>query len=162
MSLHNASNFLTSPAFRDAYADKATIKIALATYDQHIHFYDLESPAHTRMCIVSDVEDVFVPFVEGFFVDYETAQLNLERCLRDIRQTFAESRVTETILGPVVKVGLEALRAAERNGKLFVFHTSLPTVEAPGKLKNREDRKVLGTDKEKVGVLKKWPSMKCV
>lgn len=41
-------------------------------------------------------------------------------------------------------------QAADCAGKLFVFHTSLPIAEAPGKLKNREDKKLTGTDKEKV------------
>ena len=41
-------------------------------------------------------------------------------------------------------------QAADCAGKLFVFHTSLPIAEAPGKLKNREDKKQVGTDKEKV------------
>lgn len=31
----------------------------------------------------------------------------------------------------------------------MVFSSNLPTVDAPGKLKNRDDRKLLGTDKEK-------------
>ena len=31
----------------------------------------------------------------------------------------------------------------------MVFHSSLPIAEAPGKLKNRDDRKLLGTEKEK-------------
>ncbi|XP_050832557.1 protein transport protein Sec24C isoform X6 [Serinus canaria] len=31
----------------------------------------------------------------------------------------------------------------------FIFHTSLPIAEAPGKLKNRDDRKLINTDKEK-------------
>ena len=31
-----------------------------------------------------------------------------------------------------------------------MFHTSLPIAEAPGKLKNRDDRELIGTDKEKV------------
>jgi protein transport protein SEC24 len=30
-----------------------------------------------------------------------------------------------------------------------VFHSSLPIAEAPGKLKNRDDRKLLGTEKER-------------
>lgn len=30
-----------------------------------------------------------------------------------------------------------------------MFHSTLPSAEAPGKLKNRDDRKLLGTDKEK-------------
>lgn len=41
-------------------------------------------------------------------------------------------------------------QAADCAGKLFIFHTSLPIAEAPGKLKNREDKKLVGTDKEKV------------
>lgn len=30
-----------------------------------------------------------------------------------------------------------------------MFHSTLPVADAPGKLKNREDRKLLGTDKER-------------
>lgn len=65
------------------------------------------------------------------------------------------------MLGPVIQAGLDALKSADRVGKLFVFHTSLPTFEAPGRLKNREDRKLLGTDKEKVrtcAVNGLWPT----
>ena len=35
-------------------------------------------------------------------------------------------------------------QAAQCAGKLIVFHHNLPVAEAPGKLKNRDDRKVLG------------------
>ena len=42
------------------------------------------------------------------------------------------------------------MQGAGISGKLYIFHSSLPIVEAPGKLKNREDRKLLATDKEKV------------
>lgn len=42
------------------------------------------------------------------------------------------------------------LQAAECSGKLFLFHSSMPTAEAPGKLKNRDDKKLVNTDKEKV------------
>ena len=45
---------------------------------------------------------------------------------------------------------MEALKAAGRNGRLFVFHSSLPSAQATGMLKNRLDTKLLGTDKEKV------------
>ena len=63
---------------------------------------------------------------------------------------FADSRETEIVLGPVIQAGLDALKSADRTGKLYIFHTSLPIAEAPGKLKNRDDKKLLGTDKEKV------------
>ncbi len=42
------------------------------------------------------------------------------------------------------------LQAAECSGKLFIFHSSMPTAEAPGKLKNRDDKKLVNTEKEKV------------
>lgn len=42
------------------------------------------------------------------------------------------------------------LQAAECSGKLFIFHSSIPTAEAPGKLKNRDDKKLVNTEKEKV------------
>lgn len=42
------------------------------------------------------------------------------------------------------------MQAADCPGKLFIFHSSLPTAEAPGKLKPRDDRKLVNTDKEKV------------
>lgn len=71
-------------------------------------------------------------------------------CLNEISNNFLDTRITETVLGPVIQAGLDALKNVDRPGKLFIFHTSLPTLECPGQLKNREDRKVLGTDKEKV------------
>lgn len=69
------------------------------------------------------------------------------------------------MLGPVIEAGLDALvvsshlffsifkkvlilQTSDRAGKLIVMHTSLPNNErAPGKLKNRSDKKLLGTDK---------------
>ena len=70
--------------------------------------------------------------------------------LEQLPLMFAESRDTEVVLGPVIQAGLDALKSAGCPGKLLVFHSSLPIAEAPGKLKNRDDRKLLGTEKEKV------------
>ena len=63
---------------------------------------------------------------------------------------FANNKTSQVILEPVVRAGMEALKAAGTNGRLFVFHSSLPTAPGPGGLKNRVDSKLLGTDKEKV------------
>jgi len=125
--------------------NSSAVKIAIATYDQTVHFYDLNS-SRPRMYILSDVNDVFVPFVEGLFVDFETAKDNLKRCLEDIRATFSTTCVIETILGPAINVGLEAIKSANRNGKLFVFHSNLPTFDAPGRLTPREDRKITNNE----------------
>lgn len=78
-----------------------------------------------------------------------------------IPQLFADCKETETVLGPVIQAGLDALKSSERCGRLYVFHTSLPTAEAPGKLKNRDDRKLLGTEKEKVRRLRMVCGVEC-
>ena len=45
-------------------------KIAILTFDKHLHFYNLSPNAtEPHMLIVSDVEDGFVPLNEGFLVD---------------------------------------------------------------------------------------------
>jgi hypothetical protein len=43
-------------------------------------------------------------------------------------------------------------QGANRTGKVYVFSTTLPIAVAPGKLSNRDDKKLLGTEKEKVSV----------
>ncbi|KAL3118772.1 hypothetical protein niasHT_009620 [Heterodera trifolii] len=127
-----------------------SMRIGLATYDQTVHFYNLSQPGRAEMLVVSDIAEVFVPFVDGFLVEFEQAENALTVCLREIVNNFAHTRITETALGPTIQAGLDALRSADRAGKLFIFHTSLPVLDgAPGQLKNREERKLLGTDKEK-------------
>lgn len=72
------------------------------------------------------------------------------RLLTQIAEAFCDSRQTEVVLAPVIQAGLDALKSADCAGKLFIFHSSLPLSDAPGKLKGRDDRNLLGTEKEKV------------
>ncbi|CEF70722.1 Sec24CD ortholog [Strongyloides ratti] len=145
----NLKNFL-SMLPKESYQEKSTLRVGLVTYDHTLHFYNLSSKAKkTEMTIVSDLEDVFVPFVDGFLVDASEAEESIQKVLDEIPKLFGNTKITDTCLGPVVQAGLDALKSSDRSGKIFVFHTSLPTLEAPGKLVNREDRKVLGGEKEK-------------
>ncbi|KAK6052197.1 Sec23/Sec24 trunk domain protein [Cooperia oncophora] len=130
-------------------ASESVIHVGLATFDQVVHFFDL-SAAQPSMMVVGDVDDMFVPIVDGLLMPYTQAAPSIRAVLAEIPRLFAPSRITETILGPVVQAGLDALQCADRAGKLMIFSTSLPTVEAPGKLKARNERNLLGTDKEKV------------
>nr|DBA28906.1 TPA: hypothetical protein GDO54_009191 [Pyxicephalus adspersus] len=74
---------------------------------------------------------------------------HLPNLLGQIPDMFADTNESETVFAPVIQAGMEALKAAECAGKLFIFHSSLPTAEAPGKLKNKDDRRLINTDKEK-------------
>ncbi|XP_055875953.1 protein transport protein Sec24C-like [Biomphalaria glabrata] len=135
---------------KESGADASEIRVGFVTYHKELHFYNVKSSlAQPQMMVVSDLEDMFVPLIDGFLVKLSESEGVIDSLLSQIPQLFSESKETELVLGPVIQAGLDALRSADRPGRLYIFHTGLPTAEAPGKLKNRDDRKLLGTEKEK-------------
>uniref|UniRef100_A0A8B9CJ93 SEC24 homolog C, COPII coat complex component n=1 Tax=Anser brachyrhynchus TaxID=132585 RepID=A0A8B9CJ93_9AVES len=135
---------------REGNMEESAIRVGFVTYNKVLHFYNVKSSlAQPQMMVVSDVADMFVPLLDGFLVNVNESRTVIISLLDQIPEMFADTRETETVFGPVIQAGLEALKAAECAGKLFIFHTSLPIAEAPGKLKNRDDKKLINTDKEK-------------
>ncbi|XP_072138675.1 protein transport protein Sec24C-like isoform X1 [Mobula birostris] len=136
---------------REGNVEESAIKVGFVTYNKVLHFYNVKSSlAQPQMMVVSDVADMFVPLLDGFLVNVNESRAVINSLLEQIPEMFADTRETETVFGPVIQAGLEALKAAECAGKLFIFHSTLPLAEAPGKLKNRDDKKLINTDKEKV------------
>lgn len=134
----------------DEGQERTAMKVGFITYNSSVHFYNVKSSlAQPQMMVVGDVQEMFMPLLDGFLVDPEESSDVIDALMEQIPKMFADTRETETILLPALQAGLEALKASECVGKLFVFHSSLPTADAPGKLKARDDRKLLGTDKEK-------------
>ncbi|XP_058818925.1 protein transport protein Sec24C [Topomyia yanbarensis] len=130
--------------------ERTAMKVGFITYNSSVHFYNVKSSlAQPQMMVVGDVQEMFMPLLDGFLVDPEESSAVIDALMEQIPKMFGDTRETETILLPALQAGLEALKASECAGKLYVFHSSLPTAEAPGKLKSRDDRKLLGTDKEK-------------
>ncbi|NWY97844.1 SC24C protein, partial [Loxia curvirostra] len=135
---------------REGNMEESAIRVGFVTYNKVLHFYNVKSSlAQPQMMVVSDVADMFVPLLDGFLVNVNESRAVIASLLDQIPEMFADTRETETVFAPVIQAGLEALKAADCAGKLFIFHTSLPIAEAPGKLKNRDDRKLINTDKEK-------------
>ncbi|GAB0097932.1 SEC24C [Sergentomyia squamirostris] len=135
---------------RDQGHDRSYMKVGFITYNNTVHFYNCKaSLAQPQMMIVGDVQEMFMPLLDGFLCDPVESAAVIDALMEKIPAMFGDTRETETILLPAIQAGMEALRASECAGKLLVFHSSLPIAEAPGKLKNRDDRKLLGTEKEK-------------
>lgn len=131
--------------------DRSKMKVGFITYNNTVHFYNVkENLAQPQMMVVGDVQEMFMPLLDGFFCDPEESSQVIDALMEQIPKMFSETRETETILLPAIQAGLEAIKASECSGKLLVFHSSLPVSDAPGRLQNREDRKLLGTEKEKV------------
>ncbi|CAB3372443.1 Hypothetical predicted protein [Cloeon dipterum] len=134
----------------DQGQEKSKMKVGFITYSNVVNFYNIKGTlAQPKMMCVSDLNDMFMPLLDGFLCDPEESDQVIEILMQQIPDMFAESRETEIILAPAIQAGLEALKASNCAGKLLVFHSSLPIAEAPGRLKNRDERKLLGTDKEK-------------
>ncbi|XP_059615793.1 protein transport protein Sec24C [Phlebotomus argentipes] len=135
---------------KDQGHDRSYMKVGFITYNNTVHFYNCKaSLAQPQMMIVGDVQEMFMPLLDGFLCDVEESSAVIDALMEQIPAMFGDTRETETILLPAIQAGMEALRASECAGKLLVFHSSLPTAEAPGKLKNRDARNLLATEKEK-------------
>ena len=49
--------------------EESEVRVGFVTYAKELHFYNLKSNlAQPQMLVVSDVNDVFVPLVDGFLV----------------------------------------------------------------------------------------------
>ncbi len=77
---------ITSLSVVDLFAIRSTnergspIKVGFVTYDKVIHFYNVKaSLAQPQMMVLTDVEDVFVPLIDGFLVTIAEARTVLER-----------------------------------------------------------------------------------
>ena len=131
--------------------DASQIRVGFITYDKEVHFYNLKHTlAAPQTMVVSDIDEIFVPILDGFLVNPTESQTVIHSLLDQLPTMFHENKEADLLLGPVIEAGIEALVSAKCSGKLFIFHTGLPSAHAPGQLKStRDDRKLLGTDKEK-------------
>uniref|UniRef100_A0A8C9U2Q2 SEC24 homolog D, COPII coat complex component n=1 Tax=Scleropages formosus TaxID=113540 RepID=A0A8C9U2Q2_SCLFO len=135
---------------REEGAGSSAVRVGFVTYNKILHFYNVKSTlAQPQMMVVSDVAEMFVPLLDGFLVNFQESRSVINNLLEQIPDMFTDTGESETVFAPVVQAGMEALKAADSSGKLFIFHSSIPTAEAPGKLKNRDDRKLINTEKEK-------------
>lgn len=73
------------------------------------------------MMIVGDMEDVFVPLLDGFLCDPIESLPVIESLMQQIPATFAETRETDTILLPAIQAGLEALKVMSLYSYSFHF-----------------------------------------
>lgn len=135
---------------KDQGQEKSNMKVGFITYNSSVHFYNINGNlAGPQMLVVGDTQEMFMPLLDGFLCTPEESELVIDSLMEQIPVMFAETKETEIALLPAISAGLEALKASDTTGKLLVFHSTLPTAECPGKLRNRDDRKLLGTDKEK-------------
>ncbi|KAK7208524.1 Sec23/Sec24 trunk domain-containing protein [Myxozyma melibiosi] len=122
-------------------------KIAIMTFDRALHFYNLSSNlTQAQMMVVSEVDDSFLPLMNGLFVDPEESRMVIESLLDRLELMFEDLKVPEPAFGAVLDVAFQALEAT--GGKVFVTLSALSTW-GPGHLVFRDDPRQYHTEKEK-------------
>ncbi|BFZ56919.1 COPII coat Sec23p-Sfb3p heterodimer component [Savitreella phatthalungensis] len=123
-------------------------KIGLLSFDRHCQFYNLSDPNRTTavMCDVGDLEDMFLPFYDGLFVEPGVHSNVIEATLQCIESAFVSDPVPEPAFHAMMRAGLHCLEST--GGKLCIGLSSLATW-GPEKLRMRENASLYGTSEEK-------------
>ncbi|KAF7763474.1 hypothetical protein Agabi119p4_8011 [Agaricus bisporus var. burnettii] len=121
-------------------------EFAILTYDDTIHFYDLKSDL-PPMLVVADLEEVFLPFREGIFVDPVARRHVIEPLLDALPQRFANFPTTNSCLGSTLRAVLASL--AGRGGHSVFFQSTLPNVGQGALQSTKAEPELFDTDKEK-------------
>ncbi|ODV65820.1 beta-sandwich domain of Sec23/24 [Hyphopichia burtonii NRRL Y-1933] len=127
----------------DSPSRKFEGKFALIAFDKRLHFYNL-SPSldSTQISISADLEDPFVPFNEGLFVDPEESRLAIEDALNNLesltsQETLAESEPCFAAACRYATMCLESVGG----GKITSILSALPSW-GPGGLKFKDNRAI--------------------
>lgn len=72
------------------------------------------------MMIVGDMDDMFVPLLDGFLCDPIESLTVISSLMQQIPSMFANTRETDTILLPAIQAGMEALKV-RRKTKVLMF-----------------------------------------
>jgi protein transport protein SEC24 len=122
-------------------------KIGIVTFDKEMHFYNLSPKLQSaQMLVMPDLEDPFLPFSEGLFVDPAESKTVITSLLTQLPRMFSEFKNPEPALLPTLTSAVAALAAT--GGKIVCSLASLPTW-GPGRLFLRDDGNVHNTDAEK-------------
>jgi protein transport protein SEC24 len=98
----------------DVGQSKSNMKVGFITYSSSVQFYNIKANlAQPQMMVVGDVQDVFMPLLDGFLCNPEESEALIDSLMAQIPVMFGDTRETETILGPAIQAGLEALKVSE-------------------------------------------------
>jgi protein transport protein SEC24 len=133
-------------------------KVGIVTFDREMHFYNLSPSLSTaQMLVMPDLEEPFLPFSDGLFVDPEESKTVITSLLTRLPDMFREFRHPEPALLPTLNSAVAALSAT--GGKIVCSLGALPTY-GPGRLFMRDDGSTHNNDAEKKLLTTEHPGFK--
>ncbi|EFQ86736.1 hypothetical protein PTT_17947 [Pyrenophora teres f. teres 0-1] len=135
-------------------------KVGIVTFDKEMHFYNLNSNlTSAQMLVMSDLDDPFLPFSEGLFVDPVESKTVITSLLTQLPNMFSDVKNPEPALLPTLNSAVAALIAT--GGKIVCSLAALPTW-GPGRLMLRDDGNMHNTDAERKLLQTEHPGFKKV
>ncbi|KAJ8550173.1 hypothetical protein K7X08_033880 [Anisodus acutangulus] len=121
-------------------------QIGFITYDSTLHFYNMKSSlTQLQMMVMSDLEDVFIPFPDDLLVNLSESRTVVDAFLDSLPSMFQENINVESAFGPALRAAFVVM--SQLGGKLLIFQHTLPSLGV-GRLRLRgDDLHVYGTDK---------------
>eukprot|EP00281_Chroomonas_sp_CCMP1168_P026138 CAMPEP_0206231294 /NCGR_PEP_ID=MMETSP0047_2-20121206/10758_1 /ASSEMBLY_ACC=CAM_ASM_000192 /TAXON_ID=195065 /ORGANISM="Chroomonas mesostigmatica_cf, Strain CCMP1168" /LENGTH=922 /DNA_ID=CAMNT_0053654859 /DNA_START=29 /DNA_END=2799 /DNA_ORIENTATION=- len=122
--------------------------LGILTFDTQLHFFNLSTDADSDipgMCVVSDVDDPFVP-TPLCFVNVREKKHNIFKLLDALPDLFKDNQNGEAAVGAALRTATQALEP--NGGKVVCMFGSPPTLGV-GKLSRHDDFQAVGTDREK-------------
>ncbi|KAJ7060993.1 sec24-related protein [Mycena amicta] len=124
-ALHAACTALQDALFGQNACFPLESSLAIITFDETLHFYDLSSDS-VSMLVVSDIDEVFVPLRTGLFVNPADHRTAVEGLLTALPDRFALMPRVNAALGSALRAALAAL--VGRGGHVVVFQSTMPSI----------------------------------
>ena len=146
MANENGSSFAAIEGVRSSIEyiseHQPNCKVAIITYDKNIRFYSLRSESAQEF-VVSEIDDVFLPFHDGLFVKPSESMFIINDTLERISNFIRNAKyfhVPETCYGSALQAAKLAIDTVTegQGGKIVCSLNSLPNV-GNGNLSLRKD-----------------------
>lgn len=126
-------------------------QIAIVTFDKYVQFYNLSPELQQpQVCVMTDIEEPFVPFHRGLFVDPVAARDMVEATLATIEAADKFTRYSEVSFGAGLNAAFMAIYEVTQGqgGKVCATLATIPNYGA-GTLSFNKNENVTGHSKEK-------------
>lgn len=120
--------------------------IGFITFNSSVHFYSLKSTqSQPQMFIVTDLEDLFLPAMDGLLVNVKENKEMILELLESLPNIFNKEIDTGSATGTALTAARKMV--ASVGGRITLFQTCIPSV-GPGKLLHRESSSMSPSSKD--------------
>lgn len=130
----------------DELPGKPRTNVSFITFDSTVHVYCLKnSNKLPSIFVLPDIEDLHLPVPADLLVNLDESRALVDQMLDSIPRMYSNNKDPENSFGPALNV---AIQIGHRiGGKIICFTSGLPN-QGEGALKNRDNPRLYGTDKE--------------